>query len=91
MEKIKEYISDNPGVFGLLFVAVGITGLLAAIFNWAWLFKHDVSTATYSLKKIDGWINMFGVKTARIVVGVGSVGIILAGIVWFWVYTSFIE
>ena len=87
MEKIKTFIEENPGIFGLFFIALGIAGLLAAIFNWSWLFKKDVSGVTHSLRKIDGWINMFGVKAARIFVGVSSVGLIAAGVVWFWIYT----
>ncbi len=86
MEKIEEFFSANPQVFGLLFALVGVAGLLAAIFDWGWLFKKDVSGVTYGLKKIDGWINMFGRRTARIAVGVGSVVLIAAGTVWFYIY-----
>ena len=56
MEKIEEWFSTNPQVFGIVFALVGVAGLLAAIFDWGWLFKKDVSGVTYSLKKIDGWI-----------------------------------
>ncbi|MCD8182449.1 MAG: immunity 17 family protein [Bacteroides sp.] len=86
MEQIKELLTENPSLLGLFFAAVGVMGLLAAIYNWDWLFK-DVSGATYSLKKIYGWINMFGVKTARIVFGIGSVVVILAGLLWFYLGT----
>ncbi len=87
MEKIKEFVSANPQVFGLLFALAGVVGLLAAIFDAEWLFKKDVSGVTYSLKKIDGWINVFGRRTARVAVGVGSVALIAAGAVWFYIYT----
>jgi hypothetical protein len=60
--------------------------VVVAIFNWDWLFKKDVSGVTYCLKKIDGWINMFGRGTARIAVGVGSVILIATGVVWFYIY-----
>ncbi len=72
MEKVKEFLSANPHFLGILFAIVGVAGLLAAIFDWDWLFKKDVSGVTYSLKKIDGWINMFGRNTARVFVGIGS-------------------
>ena len=87
MEKVKEFVSANPQVFGLLFALAGVVGLLAAIFDAEWLFKKDVSGVTYSLKKIDGWINVFGRRTARVAVGVGSVALIAAGAVWFYIYT----
>lgn len=83
MDKIKEILTQNPSLLGLVFALVGVIGLLGAIFNWSWLFK-DVSGVTYSLKKIDGWVNMFGVKTARIVFGIGSVLVIFAGLLWFF-------
>lgn len=86
MEKIKELLTENPSLLGLVFAVVGVAGLLGAIFNWKWLFK-DVSGVTYSLKKIDGWINIFGVKTARIVFGIGSVTVILTGLLWFFLGT----
>jgi len=85
MDKLKDFITANPQYFGIFFVLVGIMGLLAAIFDWNWLFGN-VNTNTYNLKKIDGWVNFFGRKTARIISGVGSVLTILAGIVWFWIY-----
>ena len=90
MEKVKEFLSANPQVFGLLFALAGVVGLLAAILDADWLFKKDVSGVTYSLKKIDGWINMFGRRTARVAVGVGSVVLIAAGGVWFFIYTYYL-
>lgn len=84
MEKIKNYFSENPHIFGLLFALFGVMMLISAITGAQWLFEKDVSRVTYNLKKIDGWINMFGVKTARIVVGISSVFIILSGLVWFF-------
>ncbi|MBB4034835.1 flagellar biosynthesis protein FlhB [Dysgonomonas hofstadii] len=86
MEKIKGMLTENPSLLGLVFVVFGVVGLLGAIFNWKWLFK-DVSGVTYSLKKIDGWVNMFGVKTARIVYGILCVVVILTGALWFFLST----
>ena len=83
MEKVKDYFTLHPHYLGLLFAVFGVLMLISAIKGAKWLFEKDVSSVTYSLKKIDGWINMFGVKTARFVVGIGAVLIIIAGMVWF--------
>jgi hypothetical protein len=39
---------------------------------------------TYNAKKIDGLVNLFGRKTARIVCGILSVLTIAGGLVWIW-------
>lgn len=89
MESIENFLKSNPHLFGIFFVLMGVAGLLAAIYDWDWLFKKDVSSSTYSLKKIDGWINFFGRKAARVFVGISSVTVIMAGIVWFWIYAFY--
>ena len=83
MEKINGILTENPHYLGLIFAVFGVLMLVSAIKGAKWLFEKDVSVATYNLKKIDGWINMFGVKTARIVVGAGAVLIIITGMTWF--------
>ena len=84
MDKLKDFITANPQYFGIFFSFVGILFLIAAIKNSNWLFG-DVNRLSYNTKTIDGWVNFFGRKTARILVGVTSVLSILAGIVWFWI------
>ena len=88
IDKIKDFLSLNPHYIGLFIVLVGAAGLIAAITDANWLFG-DVNTTTYNLKKIDGWVNMFGRKTARIISGVFSVVVILAGFFWFWAYAFY--
>ena len=83
MEKLENILTENPHYLGLAFAAFGVFMLVSAIMGVKWLFEKDVSKVTYSLKKIDGWINMFGVKTARIVVGATALLTIAAGMVWF--------
>lgn len=90
IESIKAYFEEHPAYFGLVIIALGIILLISAIRGSKWLFEKDVSGATYSLDKIDGWINMFGKKTARVVTGITSVILILAGIVWFWIYSFYL-
>ena len=89
MEQIKQYfaetLTENPHYFGFFIVFVGVLVLLAAIFDWNWLFGN-VNTLDYNMKKIDGWVNIFGRKTARIISGVFSVLVILCGLFWFWAY-----
>ena len=82
IDKLKSIIAENPHYIGLVVVLVGIGGLISAIANANWLFG-DVSGVTYSLKKIDGWVNWFGRKVARIIYGGISVFIILIGIFVF--------
>ena len=89
MEKLERFLAENPHYFGLMLVVIGVVMLISAIKGSKWLFEKDVSSATYNLKKIDGWINVFGKKTARIIVGIGSVSVIIAGIVWFWIYAFY--
>jgi hypothetical protein len=67
---------------------MGAGGLLAAIFDWDWVFGN-VSGVTYNLKKVDGWVNFFGRKIARIIFGVSSFFTILAGILWFLIYAFY--
>jgi hypothetical protein len=97
METIKDYfgnlLTDSPEYFGIFFVGVGLFFLLAAIYDWNWLFG-DVNKLTYNLKKYDGWINLFGRKgriAARIHLGAGGVIAILGGIFLFWLYGFFID
>ena len=89
MEKLENLFTENPHYFGLLIVVFGVVMLISAIRGAKWLFEKDVNKLTYNMKKVDGRINMFGKKAARIIVGIGSVGIIIAGLVWFWIYAFY--
>ena len=82
-DHIKAYVSEKPWLFGVFFIAIGLFFLLASIFNWKIIFG-DVSKATYSLKKLDGIINMFGPKTARIVFGLSSFLVMGFGVLWIY-------
>lgn len=78
-QTIQNYYDQYPIILPLICIAIGVFFLLAAIFNWNWIFG-DVSPSTYDLKKIDGWINIFGRKTARIVASLIGIFIIFIGI-----------
>jgi hypothetical protein len=88
IEKIKDFFTENPEYFGFFFVFVGVLCLVSAIKDANWLFGN-VSGVDYNLKKIDGWVNFFGRKTARVIAGIMSVLTILAGIVWFCAYAYY--
>ena len=88
IDKLKIFLSLNPHYIGLFIALVGVVLLIAAIKDANWLFG-DVSGVTYSLKKIDGWVNLFGRKTARIIAGVFDVIMILAGLLVFLLGTFF--
>jgi hypothetical protein len=81
-DKLKSFLAGNPHYLGLFFALFGIAGLICAVTDSNWLFG-DVSKVTYNLKKIDGWVNFFGRKTARFISGIISVIIILSGFFWF--------
>jgi hypothetical protein len=78
-DTVQDYYNQYPVILPLFCIAVGIFFLLACIFDWNWMFG-DVNTTTYNLKKIDGLVNMFGRKTARILTGIGAIFIIVLGI-----------
>jgi hypothetical protein len=88
LDKLKAFLTEKPQYFGIFFILIGIGGLVSAIVDAHWLFG-DVSGVTYNLKKIDGWVNFFGRKPARVISGVFSVFVIFAGIFWFWAYTFY--
>jgi hypothetical protein len=78
-DDIAVFFRSHPAVIGVLVAVVGLFLFLAAILNWNWIFG-DVSRANYSLCKIDGLVNLFGRKTARIIVGLFGLVIIFAGL-----------
>ncbi|NDV65337.1 Imm17 family immunity protein [Bacteroides sp. 224] len=88
MEHLKTYFEENPAHFGYILIALGIAMLVASIKGSKWLFEKDVIGSTYSLNKLDGWINIFGKKTARVVAGICSVLLILVGVFWVWLYKT---
>ena len=86
MEQVKQFFAEiltkNPHYFGLFVAFVGVFMLLAAIYDWNWIFGN-VNKVDYNLQKIDGWVNFFGRKAARIISGVFSVLVILTGLLCF--------
>jgi hypothetical protein len=88
METAKEFLTTNPHYGGIFIALVGVMGVLASIFNWNWVFGN-VSGVTYNLEKIDGWVNIFGRKAARIVFGILSFLAFSGGVLWFWIYAFY--
>jgi hypothetical protein len=92
IEKIKEFFTENPHYLGLVFAAIGVFLLFAAIKNPDWLLGN-VNRLDYSLKTYDGWQNMFGKKIgrtmARISMGISGISLIFGGLVWFFVSTFY--
>ena len=85
IEKIKEFFSKYPQLFGIVFCFSGILMLLGAIKNWEWL----LGGTSWNLQKIEGISNFFGRTAARIVAGVFGIIVIIAGIVWFLIYAFY--
>ncbi|MDR2144950.1 MAG: immunity 17 family protein [Tannerella sp.] len=82
-DKIQQFLSNNPTAFGALIALMGLLLFLGSVFDWNWIFG-DVSRVTYSVRKIDGLINLFGRKTARIIFGTVSFFVFLAGLLVIW-------
>jgi hypothetical protein len=84
MEKAQKFLSDNPVYCGVMILAVGIVLFAACLFDWDWLFGN-VNPGTYNTRKIDGLVNVFGRKTARIICGILSFMMIAGGLMWIWI------
>jgi hypothetical protein len=83
MENIQQFLSDNPVIYGIFLLLLGLFLLLGAIFGWNWIFGN-VSPVNYDFGKIDGLVNFFGQKTARIIFGTFSVLVMLGGVLVIW-------
>ena len=83
MENIQQFLSDNPVVYGVFLFLLGLFLLLGAISDWNWIYGN-ISQVNYDLGKIDGMVNIFGRKTARVVCGVFSVLMMFGGVLLIW-------
>ena len=77
-EKLQNLIIENPHYVGLFMIVVGIVGVVIALNDVNWLFGD---------RKIEGLVNFFGWKAVRIISGVFSSAVFLAGLIWFLVGT----
>ncbi|MDR1315862.1 MAG: immunity 17 family protein [Spirochaetales bacterium] len=75
-EQIRNIFTENPKYFAVFVVLLGIFMLLAAIFNWAWIFQGH----SYNARKIEGIANIFGRGAARFLFGAGGIACIILGI-----------
>lgn len=76
-EQMRLFVADHPIFYGIIYLVFGILFLLSAIYDVDFIFRN---TGSYNLKKIEGWVNMFGRKTARIIVGSAGAFVILISI-----------
>ena len=83
MNKMQQLFAKYPALIGVVVSLVGLFLFLGAVFDWNWMFG-DVSRATYDPGKIDGLVNLFGRKTARIVFGIFCFFVFLLGIFVIW-------
>jgi flagellar biosynthesis protein FlhB len=80
MQDIQKYFQRNPRYFGVILIIFGIIAFVSTLFNAKWLFTN--TSNTYNLKKMDGWINIFGKKAGRVAGFIISIMIIIAGIMY---------
>ena len=77
-DDIANFLKSNPAVIGAFIALIGLFLFLASVLNWNWIFG-DINPVNYSPGKIDGLVNFFGRKAARIIVGICSFFILLCG------------
>ena len=78
MEALAQFFTDYPVAIGAMIASVGIFLFLLSYFDSDFVFG-SVSNATYSTRKIDGLINLFGRKAARVILGALGVFLFLIG------------
>ena len=83
IEKIQQFFTNNPIAIGVLIVLTGLFLFLGAVFDWNWMFGN-VSKVNYDEGKIDGLVNLFGRKAARVIFGAFSFFVFLLGIFVIW-------
>jgi hypothetical protein len=74
-EQIGKFMAKNPKCFGLFVLLVGVFFLLAAVFNWDWIFKGH----SYNTSKLEGVANMWGRGFARLKCGISGIVCIISG------------
>jgi hypothetical protein len=80
MDYLQKYFQENPYFFGIVLIIVGIIVFISVKIDARWLMGDN--TNTYNLKKLDGWINVFGKRTGKIIGYIISVMLIVAGIIY---------
>ncbi|MDR2953626.1 MAG: immunity 17 family protein [Prevotella sp.] len=83
-ETLEEWVKEYPVILPLFCIVLGILLLLACILDWNWIFG-DISGSNYDPRKIDGLVNMFGRKTARFLVSILSIFLIVIGVLTFMI------
>ena len=79
IDRLGEYLQQNPTIFGWLMVALGAVFLYGSIRRWGWLFEGG-----------DGMFNIawvaetFGFRTAQILFVLLSLLFVGAGIAWVY-------
>lgn len=76
---IQRFYEQHPVILPITCILVGVLLLWGCISNWNWLFGN-ISRSNYSPEKIDGLVNTFGRKAARVMVGFLAVLLVAVGI-----------
>ena len=81
MEKLIEYLGQNPGYVGLFIAAVGALIFVGAICKWQWIIGRNAADSTVRTG-LFGWLvyKLFGRRAFFIFTGAV---IMISGIVWF--------
>lgn len=81
-KQIGIFIVNNPVCYGILIIVLGILLLLSAIYDVNFIFREN---ASYNMQKIEGWVNIFGRKTARFMVGSMSIVLMIIGMLTIYI------
>jgi hypothetical protein len=75
-EKISHLLTENPTYFGVFVLLIGVSIILASLFNWDWIFTGH----SHNTQKIEGSANVWGRGFARLKFGVIGFLCIVTGI-----------
>jgi hypothetical protein len=82
-EDIRDFFQKSPGLFGYVFIGLGIFLIIGAMRNWGWLLESGNERAF----NMAWFVNTFGRKAARILYAVIGLVFIQLGAVWIFSYS----
>ncbi|KZX16294.1 hypothetical protein [Methanobrevibacter curvatus] len=69
-------------LYSLAFMVIGISAFCSSYFDLDLVFgDKEAAPKSFNTQKIEGWVSLFGRRTARIILAVGGIVIMLVGIV----------
>lgn len=82
-DKVGTVLKNYPAVFGIFIILIGVVLFICALKDVQWIFGNTLS---FNVRKVKGWVNLFGRGPARFIVGLMSLILVFIGI--FWIYAA---